>query len=222
MKILIVGKNSKIFGLLIEHLRQNKSLTIDSVSGKAIVDDKLEIKSSFDYVLVLSYSKISRDNFVLLDRISHCSKNIIYISTLAAISHELGYRYRYPSVKREAEIYLLNNSNYSDVQIIRIGTILDSSKVNNLYGSYKYTNVEDLFLQIEEKIKNKSQARLVSVFSVGMGRKREGIHDIIYKSYRRILLWSPLSAILIRPFDMVLKVLGYEWYGYSCIVNEKY
>jgi len=208
-KILIVGKNSRLWKIL----KPKMDFDFTEVSHTELAT--FELKDSFDSAIVFSYSKKKNDNSELLSAISIYSEEIVYISTVSASYAENGYKYQYPNVKLHCENYLREKKCFKKTHIIRLGLILETYKPLNLSGRYCITSIEKLSIHINQIVSK--EANLVEFSETKTFEHSNRVEKAIYRIYKKLSKPSFISFMLTRPLDLIIKKLGFNWYGY----NEK-
>jgi hypothetical protein len=169
---------------------------------------------------VFSYSLILAENIKLLQNLSLLVSNLIYVSTCATFAADMGYPYKYPRTKRAVENYAIDSKLFDAVHIIRLGMVEGTFAPGSLKGRYKYTSLEMFAQKINGfNFQNSPVVAFENLYvpaekSFGCRTER-----LCFEAYRRAILWHPVMGGLLRPLDVVLKYLGWYWYGYNCVVN---
>jgi len=220
--ILIIGKNSRLWMMLSKH-RDVKATEANfhAVSSQDIYNlSKNLLQQSFSHAVVFSYSNKMTQNMKLLRNLRLLVANIIYISTCSVIAADRGYPYRYPRIKRQVEIFARDAKLFKGLRIIRLGIVEGTFDHDNLKGFYKYTSLGMIARQIQwQDFRNQPVVIFENLFVTLENYIDQSIESFFFKIYRRILLLHPIMGGVLRPIDVIFRALGWNWYGYNCVVN---
>lgn len=210
---VILGRNSKIW----KSISVNEDLNLEDI--KVISHASLD---NFDFtqediVFVFSYSVIEKQNEELLEKLKNSDvKKIIYVNSATTNILPMTNCYRYPSVKYEASNYayevcgatiLTIGVSYKSLEELPSGGVLATSEKNLIRFINHPVNVGQenhevrLMEFIEKKFDNLWESRL-------------------YSLYGQLMNLVSFYPCLLRPFDLILKGLGYRWYGYLYLSNQ--
>jgi hypothetical protein len=220
--VLVVGSNSRLWAALSARSDLHPpSVTFHPVSSLDIFDLPPSIlQQSFSYAVVFSYSLNFSENIKLLKNLSLVVSNLVYISTCSAVAADMGYPYKYPQTKRAVEIFALDSKLFEGLHIIRLGMVEGTFSPDSLKGRYKYTSLEMIAQRIKGSyFKNSPVVVFENLYIPAEKPFGCRIERLCFAAYRRAILCHPVMGGLLRPLDVVLKALGWHWYGYNCVVN---
>lgn len=220
-RILVVGRNSKVWSLIKEtEIIKNNIYRIVSVSSREVYELSCNLLfDRFDYVVILSYSMDEKENRKLLHNARFFSPRLIYISTCSVKAYDMGYHYKYPKVKRLAENYARNSNIFDRVVVIRLGILKGTIIERNMRGRYKVTSPEELASAICFPSCRGSYFEINNLYKDSEREFSNKKERIFFSVYRRIILFHPFMMFVMRPLDLLLRKLSWNWYGYNCVVN---
>jgi hypothetical protein len=207
---IVVGRNSAVWTALAED--EGFSRRFHSLGHKDVADYSFRTD---DRVWILSYSRNSRENQELLDLLRRSGvRNAIYVSTATTNVVARTQCYEYPSTKLEAERCARS---LVGAKILTIGLVF-KSEAELPAGIVMATHLESLRQFMRQPIFEKDQTvRLFKPvqrpFSGTLERQVYGIYGLAIRICGR---WP----CLLRPVDLVLRALGWRWYGYLFLSNK--
>lgn len=170
-----------------------------------------------DRVWVLSYSRDPRENSAMLQRLSAAGvREIVYVGSASTIVAQWTRCYEYPRVKLQAEQVALA---LPQARLLTIGLMHDS--VDELPAgtniATRYAELAAFMLQPDWPDGGGRGKRLFRVeqrpFASAIERAACGI-------YTSLLMAAGSRPCLLRPLDLILRLLGWRWYGYTCLSNR--
>lgn len=192
--ILIIGSNSKIIKLI------GTFCNADLVSHSNI-----PLNGDYKSAYIFSYSSDKKENKSLLDKVHNLNiANTVYISSITAGIHER-YHFKYPAIKRYCEILAAERG----FNIVRIGLIVETMKHVPKYGTFAITEINEIVNMINN---NESSCKDPEIKFFG-GK----ITKLFEKIYLKVLILLGPFSFLMRPLDLILKIIGHSWYGYNSI-----
>lgn len=201
-KRLVVGKNSKVVSAL--NLDRDKYIC---VSHKDI--NEFKVRGFYKDVIVFSYAKSLNENIKFLSNLARYTDNIIYISTTSTSYSSAGMLYQYPTVKLATENYLQNSGIFKNVLVIKLGIVISNGAIWKKPGSYQITRI-DLLQSVLEKTQQTGVIECWEKTETNFDNWLEKLMFIIYKKIQNRRTWR-----LLRPIDLILKLMGCSWYGYG-------
>ena len=170
-----------------------------------------------DRVVVFSYSRTPADNTALLEQIAargvaHC----VYVSTATTNVVPVTRCYEYPRVKHDAEG---DAARLCQAQVLRIGVVYsDESELPA--GKTVATSLDDLatFLMAPERFA--APPKEVRLFAVKSRPFSHVIERWCFAWYGAAVRLSGSYPCLLRPVDVILRALGWRWYGYVYLSNR--
>lgn len=170
-----------------------------------------------DRVWVLSYSRDPRENSAMLQRLGAAGvREIVYVSSASTIVAQRTRCYEYPRVKLQAEQEALA---LPQAKLLTIGLMHDS--VDELPAgtniATRYGELAAFMLQPDWPDSGGRGKRLFHVERRPFGGAIERAACGIYTS---LLMAAGSRPCLLRPIDLILRLLGWRWYGYTCLSNR--
>lgn len=170
-----------------------------------------------DRVWVLSYSREPRENSALLQRLRAAGvREIVYVTSASTIVAQRTRCYEYPRVKRQAELEALA---LPQARLLTIGLMHDG--VDELPSgtniATRYSELAAFMLRPEWPDGDGRGKHLFHVEQRPFGSPLERAACRIYTS---LLMASGSHPCLLRPLDLILRLLGWRWYGYTCLSNH--
>lgn len=217
LKILFVGSNSRVFKAIV-----NSGALVNydvlSVSGKHLEISMSRIsQENYSAVVILSYSKVRKDNELLFSQLSNIKSQLfIYISSISALCAEFGYKYSYPSSKLQCE--KLAKYYFSKLKILRVGLVPEVHKPPYCHSYVtRASQLANCIIDLARGFDVTENLYLESHYTNQAGL----FEKISYSLYRRLFQYMGGNVVLLRPVDLVLRAIGYNWYGYHMAINMK-
>tara|TARA_B100000989_G_scaffold11455_1_gene7805 strand:+ start:1389 stop:3038 length:1650 start_codon:yes stop_codon:yes gene_type:complete len=194
-KVLFIGANSRIV----------KSLNVPN----AVVISHAQIDSftfdEYSEIFLFSWSNYSLEqNLELINKLPR--SKIIFISTIAVFATFLKQQWNnYPNWKLVCERYVLSRGG----KVVRFG-IFDEDNLNKLNNLIPHTTSK----LIESYIGSSNKQVITNLFylkPIDRHRKLQGIESFI----NIVSSYLPGKFIFQAPFELILKLLGSKYYGYT-------
>ena len=194
-KILFIGANSRIV----------KSL---NVPNAAVISHAQIDSFTFDEyseIFLFSWSNYSLEqNLELINKLPR--SKIIFISTVAVFATFFKQQWNnYPNWKLVCERHVLSRGG----KVVRFG-IFDEEHLNKLNNLIPHTTSE----LIESYIRSSNKQVITNLFylkPIDRNRKLQGIESFI----NIVSSYLPGKFIFQAPFELILKLLGSKYYGYT-------
>lgn len=170
-----------------------------------------------DRVWVLSYSRDPRENAAMLQRLHAAGvREIVYITSASTIITSRTRCYEYPRVKWLAEQEALT---LPQAKLLTIGLMHDS--VDELPSG---TNIATRYSELAEFMQRPewpdSGGRGKRLFHVEQRPFGSALERLACTAYTSLLMAAGSRPCLLRPLDLILRLLGWRWYGYTCLSNR--
>lgn len=170
-----------------------------------------------DRVWIFSYSRDPRQNEQIFGRLAEANvKEVVYISSATTNIAALTSCYEYPRVKRRAE---QDARRILDARILCFGLVVDS--LEQVPAGRNATTLQSRineFLLGPTWPSRRDQPTLL--FSMEQRPFRGAWERILYGCYGALQWRVRKWPCLLRPVDMLLRVLGIRWYGYVHLSNR--
>lgn len=170
-----------------------------------------------DRVWVLSYSRVPAENSAMLATLRDAGvAEIVYVSSASTIVGQRTRCYEYPRVKQQAEIEALAITN---ARVLTIGLMHDDP-AELPAGDNIATRYETLAAFMCEPDWPEGDGRRKRLFEIDRRPFRSGFERSLASAYGAALDAAGAHPCLLRPFDLLLKLLGMRWYGYTFLSNR--
>ena len=207
---MIIGRNAKIWTRLTTYPALRNAIALghkDVASFEGVAGD---------VVWILSYAREPAQNtalFRMLKKRLSADTRVLYVSTATAnVAHFTGC-YTYPRVKQLAEE---DAEKILGATIVRIGLVHDVSE--ELPGGHSaVTSVTQLAEAIAGPPPQEALLRLYKMHSKPFGSHLESNAYRVYGALQRLVGRYPC---MLRPLDVLLRTLGWRWYGYLYLSNR--
>lgn len=210
-RLIVLGRNSKVWqSLKKSHLLVNASIL---AIGHAELTTFRFLPG--DNVLVFSYSRSAKENFLLLEYLSKQNKvSVFYISSASTNVTSITRCYSYPRVKQQA---LEDAIRICNAKIINIGWFYNV--VTELPpGLTAATSVDEIAMLIQEGMPFSD--RFLNLFHLVERPFRREFEKKLYRWYGVLIEGCGSYPCLLRPLDLILRTLGMRWYGYLYLSNR--
>lgn len=210
-RLIILGKNSKVWALL----KKSKFLTELPITPISHEDVNNFEFLPFDQIWVLSYSRVAGENYLLLKKLSYIKNiSIFYVSSASTNISSITQCYNYPKVKQQAQEDAVSLCN---ARIITIGWFYEA--VTELpSGLTAATTVDQLAVAIRNIDSHWEQS--VNLFKMVDRPFSTSFEKTLYLLYGELIKICGRFPCLLRPIDLVLRMLGMRWYGYLYLSNK--
>lgn len=199
-KNLVIGKNSKLIKLLLD-----KYPTLnDNVHFISHTEAALECLKEWENIFVFSYSRKLSENIHLAQQVSTCRSSVVYISSISA-SISSGWLPKYPRTKLMCEKIFKDICN---AKIVRLGCFEEIYSFEHVGLLVPISSLNDLKSLVLLRDQDDIIENLFSFTPKGTRNIRMTMYLAIYR-----LLGGNL--LLLRPFDLLFKVMKLSIYGYT-------
>jgi hypothetical protein len=210
-RLIILGKNSNVWRLL------KKSNFLAELPIFPIGHDDVG-KFEFlplDQIWVLSYSRLASENYLLLKKLSNINNiSVFYVSSASTNVNSITQCYKYPKIKQQAQEDAVSLCN---ARIITIGLFFED--VTELpSGLTASTSVHQLAVAMRNIDNHPEQP--ANLFKMVDRPFSTSFEKILYVLYGRLLKRCGGFPCLLRPIDLVLRLVGMRWYGYLYLSNK--
>jgi hypothetical protein len=211
--LLIIGKNSKIWNKIKKDIKKNRVIT-------EISHDQLRFlkkQKRFDEIWIFGYSINVNENYDLLhSAVSIKYKKCFYFSSKTTNICQVTKDYKYPMIKKISEDFL---KRYNNTYIVRLGLVYGKTSDIPGGGSYvtSYKEIIKFINQDKRRIWYNKDIDLAKLIIKNFSSEFE---RAVYKLYGLILMSGLFRPILLRPIDLILRLIGWRWYGYFYLSNN--
>lgn len=210
---VFVGSHSKVWKALSRH--------IDTASRPAHAIGHRELAgfafTPHDRVWVLSYSRQPAENAALLDVLRQAGVGeLVYVSSSSVIVSRRTACYEYPRVKLRAELDALK---LPSARVLTIGLMYEDP-LELPGGADVATSYAELAAFVAAPEWPEEAGRRKRLFRVVQRPFARAAERRAYMVYGQLLRWSGRFPCLLRPLDLILRVLGARWYGYVYLSNS--
>lgn len=214
-RLVIVGKNSVLWGRIRERVLELQPTTV-AISHREVGSYAL---AGRDVVWILSYAPDDFANTRLMEKLKAAGAGrACYVSTATANIVDVTTCYGYPAVKAAAERTAREVLNAS---IVRIGMIYDHAEELPA-GRSAATALDDMvramIASLDPDAAPDAMLHLYQLIDRPFGSSLE---RALYSCYGLLLRWTARWPCLLRPIDLILRTVGYRWYGYFRLSNER-
>lgn len=210
-RLVIIGANSKVWKSLFESCLLN-DLFIVVIGHRDVAEFKFK---AGDKVWVFSYSrKVGENNRIISLLASNANIQVFYVSSASTNVASITHCYNYPTVKMKAHVDALNICN---AYVVTIGFFYN--EVKELPGGITAaTSMHELAQAMRDLTYMPGQ--MINLFKLVNRPFRSVLEKILYKSYGKLLNLCGRNPCLLRPFDLLLRIVGMRWYGYLYLSNR--
>ena len=170
-----------------------------------------------DRVWVFAYSLVLADNLAMLAllRLADVSE-IIYVSSSSTIVCGTTRCYAYPNAKHHAEQAALALANS---RILTLGQIY--ARASQLpAGLSMATSIDQLASFMTQPEWPAGCGRAKNLFEPVLRPFGASLEAGMYRVYGRVLTICGRWPCVLRPIDLVLRAVGWRWYGYVFLSNR--
>lgn len=212
-RILFIGKNSSIW----QRLSQDPAWIdgIGPVLGHADV-------AGFDFqpddqVWIFSYSRVNAENIALFEQLKERgARQVYYVSTASSNVMQITSRFTYPRAKSVAA--------EAAQRILGARTVLLGYVVENLSespsGWAAIVTLDELSAAMRGYGGSFTSGAPIRLFTMREAPFRSRLEAVLYHCYFRLAFALGRYVFLLRPVDIILRALGYRWYGYFGMSNH--
>lgn len=214
-RLVVVGKNSALWSRISERVLAQRPDSLAVGHGDL---DGLKLTSE-DLVWIFSYAPSEEANRQLFEKIASLgSGGQVYLSTATANMADRTTCYRYPRVKAQSE---RDARRILGARVVRIGLIHDDP-AELPAGTAAATRLADLIAaMIDLRLAEDGGREPINLHQL-IDRPFSGpIESAVYHGYGRLLRLAGSWPCLLRPLDLLLRSVGWRWYGYFRLSNEQ-
>lgn len=170
-----------------------------------------------DRVWVLAYSRVPSQNHAMLERLREAGvREIVYVSSASTIVSRRTRCYEYPRVKQQAEDEALA---LPSARVLTIG-LMHGDAAELPAGINIATHYDELAAFLLAPDWPDDGGRRKRLFRVVQRPFRSAFERALAHAYGTLLEASGSHPCLLRPIDLLLRILGMRWYGYTFLSNR--
>ncbi|MFT3859346.1 MAG: hypothetical protein QM742_18190 [Aquabacterium sp.] len=174
-----------------------------------------------DRVWVFAYSRVPAENSTMLRRLKEAGvAEIVYITSSSTIIAPLTDCYEYPRAKKQAEDEAVA---LPQARVLTLGLVVEREDELPA-GSNAATTIAEI-----------ARFMLTPAWPVAQGRRAHllrivqrpfhgplggAVERALYGLYGAMMSVAGRHPCVLRPVDLVLRVLGMRWYGYTFLSNR--
>ncbi len=209
---IVIGKNSAVWHSLAHAEgiagKFNIALSHSEVGGFPF--------SAEDEVWIFSYAPTDAGNVQLFDTLAAAGiSNAVYVSSASVIATDVTQCYRYPSIKKRAELEAQKRIGAS---IVRLGLVYREPRELPA-GSNMATSIAKLAGFMSQDSAPPAGA-IVNLFERTDRPFSGRVEQSLYSWYGSLQSAAGRWPCLLRPIDYILRGLGMKWYGYVYLSNR--
>ena len=210
---VILGRSAKIWQALVKRtgVAERFPLAISHTELPAFAFSK------HDRVWVLAYSRLPQDNSRMLQQLQAAGvAEIVYITSSSTIIASMTNCYEYPRAKKQAEDAAAARPNG---RVLTLGLVVET--LDELpAGSNAATTIDEIaafMLSPSWTTDGGKRTHLLRIVQRPFG---SALERVLYGLYGALITMASSKPCLLRPFDLVLRVMGMRWYGYTFLSNR--
>lgn len=210
---IVLGRNSTVWRLLSSHPQlAEASFTAIGHHDLAAFDFK-----PADRVWVFSYSRMPAENSAMLARLGAAGvAEIVYLSSSSVIVTRRTRCWAYPRVKQQAEDEALALPNG---KVLTVG-LMHADAAELPAGNNIATTYDTLAAFMRSPAWTDGGGRRRHLFSIESRPYRSGLERGLARLYGAALDACGTRPCLLRPVDLLLRLMGMRWYGYTFLSNR--
>lgn len=169
-----------------------------------------------DRVWVFAYSRVPAENSALLAHLQYAGvAEVVYVSSASTIVVNRTRCYEYPRIKLQAEDTALANP---CAKILTIGLMyVDTAELPR--GRNAGTTYGELAAFMQAPHWPDASGRRMRLFHMVERPFANRVEHMAHRVYGAMLEAAGARACLLRPVDLLLRLLGIRWYGYTYLSN---
>lgn len=208
-RTIIVGQNSRVWKALSDDPRLAACVAIGHADAADFAFDEADI------VWILSYSRDMAQNEALFAALARAgAKRCIYASTATTNVDAATRCYEYPRVKRACE--RLSRSKLGS-RTVSIGVVYrDAAELPA--GTTMATSLDQLARAIAMPVG--TEADHINLFEPVTRPFTSRAERLAFRLYGALQKLAGGWPCMLRPLDVVLRILGWRWYGYLYLSNR--
>lgn len=170
-----------------------------------------------DRVWVFAYSRQPRENAAMLARLRQAGvAEVVYVTSSSTIIAPLTSCYEYPRAKKlaEDEAFALPQG-----RVLTLGLVVESED-ELPGGANAATTIDEIarfMLAPAWPLAQGKRAHLLRIVRRPFGG---AVEQAFYGLYGVLMTMLARKPCLLRPLDLLLRVLGMRWYGYTFLSNR--
>lgn len=210
---IILGRHSTVWKALQGHplLAQKSHIVIGHRELPSLVIEP------GDRVWVLSYSREPAQNSALLAQLRAApAREVVYVSSSSTIVCGMTNCYDYPRVKHLAE---LEAQALPNGRVLTLGQVYEQA-IRLPGGLSMATSIDQLAAFIVRPEWPDGDGRGTNLFNVVNRPFGSAWEARAYRAYGWMQKHTGHWPCLLRPVDIVLRALGWRWYGYVFLSNR--
>jgi hypothetical protein len=213
LREVVIGSHSRVWR------KTSANRAVSEHFKTAIGHDEVSVFpfTSSDRVWVFSYSRNPAENSRLLAALEAAAVHeVVYVSTATTIVTRFTRCYRYPNVKQIAENEARRRLN---ARVLILGLVVDREDElpPGLNAATLQGAIEEFLLAPTWPQDEGRSMRLFEPIAVAFTRSWEARLHRAYDKLQWLLRYWPC---VLRPIDVVLRALGFRWYGYVNLSNR--
>ncbi len=213
LRDVILGRHSAVWRALQEH----PSMAQRNLCALGHRELSSFVFKPGDRVWVLSYSPHASQNSDMLMQLSASpASEIIYVGSSSTIVCGMTDCYAYPRIKRQAECEALG---LTKSRLLTLGLVFEQPE--QLPGGLNMaTSLDQLAAFISNPQWPENGGRSKCLLTAIQRPFGSAIEAWVYRYYGRWLQFAGRWPCILRPIDLVLRALGWRWYGYVFLSNR--
>lgn len=205
---MIVGRNSVIWRAISARLPHVSAIGHSEIATFEFRPD--------DIVWIFSYSLREQENRSMFHALSSGkAQRFVYVSSATANVADRHECYAYPRAKRAAEKAA---GEILRAQIVRLGIVFDDPD-EIPHGWQAQTSLDDIVAALESSVADGIESLPLRLFELRQRPFTRASERLAYALYGALVRILPVPC-LARPLDVVLRALGWRWYGYVFVSNR--
>lgn len=210
---VILGRHSKVWAALAAHPRLAQ-WRHSAIGHRELADFAFD---AGDRVWVLSYSREPGRNSALLAHLRGAPAcEIVYVSSSSTIVCTVTDCYEYPRVKQRAE---REAAALPNGRVLTLGLVYEQE--TTLPGGLNVaTSIDQLAAFLADPAWPDDGGRGKHLFEARQRPFGSALEAGTYRLYGRMQALAGRWPCLLRPVDLLLRALGWRWYGYVFLSNR--
>lgn len=209
---IIIGGNSAIW----KELSKDRAFAVrfSVLSHRDLRDFEFRVN---DRVWIFSYSRLPSENDTMFNLLARRGvKDVVYISTATTNVATRTTCYEYPRVKLEAE---RSARTQLDARILVLGLVC-CSEADLPAGVTMTTFYHDIRSFLTAPQWPEERGAPVLLFAEIERPFSSAFEKAAFRIYSRAIAAAGQWPCLLRPVDVILRALGWHWYGYLFLSNR--
>lgn len=212
-RIVVIGRNSIVWKRLQRVSPAAAGANVLALGHAEVAAAEL---SADDVVWILSYSRDADENRRLFETLrSKGAGSYRYVSTATANVAEVTRCFGYPRAKADAED---DARRILDAEIVRIGVVYEAPGELPA-GRSAATSLDEIAAAMFAGPPGVAGGYR-NLFTIVDRPFRSGVERALFGLYGALLSATGRFPCLLRPVDLLLRLLGMRWYGYLYLSNR--